>query len=397
MPARGSSIAKTPGRVLFVVDSLGLSGKTKALVDLACGLDPNRFTAIVCALRHEDSVIAARLRKQDIPIETLATPDGLAPGTVWKLAKLIRKEKCTIVHCYNPRPMLYGGLAARLAGVRAVLASLSAFACQVPDREYAFLPQALMTESIRNRRRNQIAAAMARYLVAVSQTLGERFFVFNHLSLAKLRVIQYGVDLDALRAPTPEEIQAFRNQVGVRNGEILAGSVSRLTEQKDFPTMLRAFAKAQGEYPKMRLVIAGSGQEEALLKTLTGELGIAERVKFLGHCDQVPLVMQSLDIFLMTSKFEPYGIAVLEAKGAARAIAATRVNEVPELLREGECGLLSPPEDPDSFADCILRLARDPALRKCLAQRALDDALAHHSLQSLINGYQQLYDEMLNS
>ena len=342
-------------------------------------------------------MLVTRLTRRGIPIETLPAPDRLSPEIVWKLARLIRRARCEIVHCYNPRPMLYGGVAARSLGIRSVLASLSAFACHVPDRSYGFLPQALHTESRRNRWRNRIAVAMARNVVVVSRILGERFFQFNSISPRKLRVISYGVDVNALQRPSPEEIQAFREKIGVCPGEVLVGSVSRLTEQKDYPTQFRAFALAHATYRKMRMAIFGNGPEESRLKSLANELGIADRVMFLGHWDDVPLAMRSLDVFLITSKFEPYGVALLEAKAAGLAIIATEVNEIPELLRGGECGLLSPPQDPERIAECILQLAQDPALRKSLGQRAFEDARVHHSLEVLIEQYQQLYEEIRNS
>ena len=90
---------------------------------------------------------------------------------MWKL-------RPAVVHCYNPRPIIYGGVAARLSGIRATVGSLSAFACLIPDRDYPFLPQQLLSGSLRNRLRNRVAAHLMRYVVAISRSLGRRFFAF---------------------------------------------------------------------------------------------------------------------------------------------------------------------------------------------------------------------------
>ncbi len=346
------------GAVLFVVDGLGLSGKTKALVDLACGLHPRRYRATVCSLTAEDTPLTDQLRARNVPLYEISCRDGLQFGMIWRLARLMRRIRPDVVHCYNPRPMLYAGLAARLAGVPGAVGSLSAFACQVPDRQYSHLPQPLVTSSWRNRWRNRLLLRLVRYLVAVSRPLGERFFTYNRLPLDKLRIIPYG----------------------------------RLVEQKDYPTLLRAVALARREVPGLRLVVAGDGPLRRPLEQLAGEVGIADRVVFLGHCVQVAPVLHGFDLFVLASVFEPFGVALLEAKAAGLAIVATKVNEVPHLLRDGASGLLVPPGDPERLAETLVRLARDPALRRQLGQAALAEMQADFRLPKVVDAYQQLYD-----
>src|SRR5262249_35859509 len=133
--------------VMLVVDGLGLSGKTKALVDLAVGLDRRRFEPCVVCFRTEDSPLANVLRQAGGPLLEVPVGERLRFANLWRMFRVIRRLRPEILHCYNPRAMLYGGLAARALGIRAVLGSLSAFACMVPDRSYAFLPQPLVTSS----------------------------------------------------------------------------------------------------------------------------------------------------------------------------------------------------------------------------------------------------------
>jgi glycosyltransferase involved in cell wall biosynthesis len=144
------------------------------------------------------------------------------------------------------------------------------------------------------------------------------------------------------------------------------------------------------------MVLAGDGPLEAMLRSLVHDLGIEDRVRFLGHWEQVPRLLRSLDIFVLSSKFEPFGVALLEAKAAGLAIAATSVNEIPEILGDGESGLLAPPEDPESMARLFVTLATDPALRAQLGGRALVEARERHSLEAAVCAYQKLYDASLN-
>jgi glycosyltransferase involved in cell wall biosynthesis len=377
--------------VMFVVDGLGLSGKTRTMAFVATHLDPSRFRGTVCSFGDESSILVKDLNAAGVPIHYLPCRDGVDVGAPFRLASLMRSLRCDVVQCYNPRPILYGGLAARLSGVRGTVGFLSAFACQVPDRAYGFLPQPLTTTSRRNVLRNRIAARLMRYLVTVSAPLGQRFCQYNGLATDKLRIVPYGADLSAVEKVTDRDAADFRRDLGFGPAEIVIGSVGRLVEQKDYPTQLRAFARAAREVPRLRMVLAGAGPLETELRQLVRDLGIAELVSFIGHCERVPTLLRSLDIFVLASKFEPFGVALLEAKAAGVAIVATRVNEIPEILSDGESGLLSPAEDPESMGQQFLKLAVDPEMRRRLGRQAQTEARERNSLEAVVNGYQDLY------
>lgn len=383
--------AGLPKTVLHIVDGLGLSGKTRSLVSVVSQLDRRRFTPVVCRLNAERSPLAGELEAARVPIHTIACRDGANPLVVLELARLARSVKADIVHCYNPRPILYGGLAARAVGIRAALGSLSAFACQVPDRPYAFLPQPLATVSRRNVYRNRLAARTMRYLVTVSRSLGRRFCEYNDVPLEKLRVIPYGADLRAVDRVTAAQVSSLRQQLGFRPDDFVIGSVGRLVEQKDYPTQLCAFAIAARQVPNLRMAIAGDGPLRPALEEVTRELAIADRVRFLGGCGDVPTLLRSVELFVLSSKFEPFGVALLEAKAAGLPIVATAVNEIPEIVADGESGLLTPPENPSRMAALFVRLALDRDCGRRLGARARIEAQPH-SVEAAVAAYETLYD-----
>jgi glycosyltransferase involved in cell wall biosynthesis len=390
--------------VLYIMDTLGLSGRTKGIIDLALHLDPQRYRPVFCSLGDESSALADRLRERAIPIEFLPLPAGLRPDGVWKLATLIKRHGIEVVHPVNPRPLLYAGMAARLSGVRSAVGSLSAFACQVPDREYRFLPQELVNRGRRQALRNQLACGLMRYVVAVSDDLGERFCRFTAEAAGpmsgfgyralrrRMRTISYGIDLGPYRAVTPKEIAELRARVGADDTTVLVGSVGRLVEQKDYPTQLRAFALAAHAEPRLRMVLAGDGPLRDTILAHAADLGITDRIVLLGHWARVPALLRALDVFVLASKFEPYGVALLEAKCAGSAIVATAVNEIPKLLADGVTGLVVPAESPEPMAQAFLRMARDRELRRSLSQNALAEAENKHSILAVAGAYQALYD-----
>lgn len=387
----GSPDRRFPHTVLHVVDGLGLSGKTRNLVSLATQVDRRRFAPVVCTLGTESSPLRGHLEAAGVPVYTLGCSDGLQIGAAVRLARLARAVKADIIHCYNPRPMLYGGLAARMIGIRAVVGSLSAFACQMPDRVYDFLPQPLATVTRRNVFRNKLAAKSMRFLVAVSSTLGRRFCEYNGVPLDKLRVIAYGADLQAAEEIPTDRIARFRSQLGVEVGDVVIGSVGRLVEQKDYLTLLQAFALGVAQVPNLRLVIAGDGPLRSQLEQAAHSLALADRIHLLGNCDDVPTLLRSVDLFALASKFEPFGVALLEAQAAGLPIVATSVNEIPEIVTDGMSGFLAPPQDPPAMAALFVRLARDRDLRARFGARARIEA-QQHSLQATVAAYERLYD-----
>jgi len=386
--------------VLYVMDTLGVSGRTKGIIDLALHVDPSRYRPVFCSLGDESSALADRLRERDVPIEMLPLRPGLRPEGVWRLRSIMRRHGVKVVHAVNPRPLLYAGLAARLSGVRSTVGSLSAFACQMPDRDYKFLPADLVTRGRRQALRNQLACSLMRHVVAVSDDLGERFCRFTADSTGfgyaalrrRMRAIAYGIDLAPYRAVTAEQVAALRAHLGAGADTVIVGSVGRLVEQKDYPTQLRAFALAVREEPRLRMVLAGDGPLRAEVEALIAELGIADSVVLLGHWTRVPELLRALDVFILASKFEPYGVAILEAKCAGTAIVATRVNEIPKIIEDGVTGLIVPAETPDAMAAAFVRLARDAAFRRGLGSAALADAERRHSIEAVATAYQTLYD-----
>jgi glycosyltransferase involved in cell wall biosynthesis len=393
-----------PKTVLYVMDTLGVSGRTKGYIDLALHLDPRRYRPVFCSLGEEESPLVDRLRERSVPIELAPVKAGLRPDAVWKLRSLMRRHDVKVVHAINPRPLLYAGIAARLLGIRSTVGSLSAFACQTPDREYTFLPQELVNRGRRQALRNQLACGLMRSVVAVSDELGERFCRFTAEAAApfgpfryetlrrKMRAIAYGIDLSLYEAARAEDVAALRARVGAERDSVLIGSVGRLIEQKDYPTQLRAFALAARSEPRLRMVLAGEGPLRPAIEAQLAELGIADRVVLLGSWSRVPELLRALDVFVIASKFEPYGVALLEAKCAGAAIVATSVNEIPTLLEDGVSGLVVRPESPEAMAAAFTRLAGDAALRRALGRNALADARRRHSIEAVATAYQALYD-----
>ena len=183
------------------------------------------------------------------------------------------------------------------------------------------------------------------------------------LDPARVAVVPEGIDLEAWRRARSRFEEEGRPPVVL--------SVARQYRRKDTPTLLEAFARLRQSHPAVRLRIVGGGPELPRLRARARELGLGERVTFLGEVPDGGAVRReylAADLFCLPSLQEGFGIVFLEAMAAGLPIVAARTAAVPEVVPGGEAGLLVPPRDPAALAAALARLLDDEALRRRLGE-----------------------------
>jgi len=194
----------------------------------------------------------------------------------------------------------------------------------------------------------------------------------------KVEVLYNPIDLAAFgpASPSPE----VRATLGGRPGQPLVGTVGRIHPRKDLETFVRAAAAVARAVPETRFAIIGSAEAEVelayqeRLSRLVTELGLADHLTFAGARRDIPAVMRSLDLFVLTSRHEGFGRVVAEAMAAARPVVVTDEGALPELVADGPAGLCAAPGEADAFAQQILRLLRNPPDAAAFGTRARDAA-----------------------
>lgn len=215
-----------------------------------------------------------------------------------------------------------------------------------------------------------ISKGVEKELTRVQPSLSERTIV-----------IENGCDL------TFSEPQ-FRN-----DGPVLAiASAGRLTTQKNYFVALEAIAQLRDA--SFRYLIAGDGPDRTALEQHAAALGLDDRVRFMGHLEDIPSFLASSDIFLMPSKWEGFGLAAVEAMNASLPVVAANVPGLREVVgADGDAGLLVDPDDPQIIADALMRLQRDPELRRAMGARGFRRA-AHYNFDRFVSDHLQLYRDL---
>jgi glycosyltransferase involved in cell wall biosynthesis len=356
------------------IDRIG--GAERHVLDLASGLRRRAWNVTVVALAGTGRHAAAELQRDGIGYLSLEMRKGLADPRGWlRLFAWLRRHKPHIVHAHLPHAAWMARLSRLVARVPVVVDTIHSAATGGWWRRFFYH----MTRSLPDR------------VVAVSRAAAATHVSAAMVSPHSLAVIHNGVDIEAWRADAPNR-EALRRLRGFGN-EFVWLAAARLALVKDFPTMLRAFARVPGP---ARLVIAGAGPEQPELKLLANRIGIAERVRFLGFVPDIRPWMQAADGFILTSLWEGLPTAVLEAAACQLPQVATRVTGTCEAIEDGVTGLLANPGDYAELAEAMSRLMAMPREeRRSMGARARERVIERFSLEAALDLHESLYRELL--
>ena len=354
-----------PIRVCHVLLSLRPGGLENGVVNVINGLDRTEFVSSVCCLQ-EKGVFAGRIT--DTRCEILEF--GLRPGTDFslprRLMRAFRKLRPDIVHTRNAESFYYGAAAAKLAGIPVVH---SEHGRVFPEKWHRALVQRLMLKNI--------AGAFA-----VSRELAHAMVTQIGVRPGRFTVIYNGVDTQRFVARATTSRRA--------SGEVVIGTVGRLVAVKNYGLLLRAVAELPRELP-WTLRFIGDGPERERLCALAQQLGVGERVQFLGHREDVAQLLGGLDIFVLPSLSEGMSNTLLEAMAAGVAVVASDVGGNPEIIESDRSGMLFACGDVDGAARKIQALVADSALRARLAAAGIDRVQSTFSMSAMLDQYQNLY------
>ena len=330
-------------RTLFVIDELDIGGTEQQILEIVRHIDRDRFEPMVCCFRH-----GAKAREiEGLGVPVFHEPKHLKadPGLVLRLAKLIRRERIDLVQTYLWGANTWGRIAARMAGVRWVVAS---------ERNVDIWEE---------RYKRVIGRWLARStdrIIANSEAVRRYLLDRGGLEPDKVVTVYNGVNFDRFRTACDPQVR--RAELGLPEDAVLAGVVARVEPAKDHETLLRAVALIGDRIPRLHLAVVGGGSEIPRLQARADEIGIASRGHFVGPRTDAAEWLQSIDVSVLSSVKEGLSNTVLESMAAGRPMVATHVGGNGEVIVQGETGYLVPTRDPAAFADALARLASSPEM-----------------------------------
>jgi glycosyltransferase involved in cell wall biosynthesis len=372
-------------RVLTIARDVGsgYGGAEKVAYEFVRRLDPTRFESFLCTTRaphptREESVARDRveLAAQGIKVLDLNRESHFELSPWRRVFALLRRESIDIVHAHMPRASVPAAILARLAGVPVVI-----------SHEHG---SELEGKTARRLLDRYIVATLSTKMLAVSEWDRTNIIASEGIPPQRIDVLHNGIPSPPERGPD------LRVELGLAPEVPLIGAVGRLFPEKGYEELIRAATLMRERGRALRCVIVGDGREwhEDQLRSLIEELGVGAEVTMLGRRTDVADVIRSLDVAVLSSRREGSPLAMLEYMAGGAPIVATAVGGVPELIEDGEHGLLVPPGDPAALSAAIERLLDDRSLAARLGAAAKARQRAEYDLDVVVERLQQLYIEL---
>ncbi|HJW56712.1 MAG TPA: glycosyltransferase [Burkholderiaceae bacterium] len=360
-------------RIQHVVLSLQPGGLENGVVNIVNHLSPDRFQSHICCLKRSGE-FGARLNA-GIPVHEMGWRGGNSLSLPLRLARLFRKTRPDIVHTRNVEAFFYGFLGAKLAGVNCVIHS--EHGRTFDDRPIRFHVQRWFS-------------ARTQAVCAVSRQLKRDLAFHTGIPENSIQVLHNGVDLARFNSGNRNRA---RQSLGLRDGDLVIGSVGRLVAVKNYALLLNAIA-ALGRRDIV-VVLVGDGPERPALEQLSRALDIESMVRFLGHRDDVMTLLPAMDVFVLPSISEGHSNTLLEAMASGIASVVSDVGGNPDIVSHAKEGLVFGCGDQDALVACLGRLCGDAQLRRSMGAAARERVMHEFSIDAMIRRYEGLYVQAL--
>ena len=363
-------------RVLYLSHAFHVGGAEEMVLNLVRRLPP-RFEPHVCCI-HSEGPLGEEIQRTGVPFSVLhLNPGWRRPLDLLRLRRHLVEVQPEIVHTFLLTASLYGRLAAMLANVPVVIGT--------EVNVYA------------NKRRHHIWAERALMsgtdcVIASAHAVRDYYIKQVHADPARVEVIYNAVDWTMLETTASRE--DTRASIGVPAGAHAVTIIARLTAQKAHGVLFDAIHSTPA-LADSHLVVVGDGELRQALEQRASALGLGERVHFLGARRDLGNLLAATDVFVMPSLWEGLPLSLVLAMGAGLPVVATRVAGIPEVVRDGQTGLLVDPGRIAALGEALAMLAGDASLRQRLGAAARAFVRPRFGVETYVDSVTNLYDRLL--
>jgi glycosyltransferase involved in cell wall biosynthesis len=361
-------------RILHTESSHGLGGQEYRVLSEAKAMSLRGHQVIIAAPGKSQLI---RLAKQE-GIHCESIPVGISGwGRLVPLfLKLLVRHKIQIVHTHGSQDSWTASLAGRLSSSRPVIVRTRHKSTPVSisfrhDVLYRFLPHVVTTTG-----------------EAVRQQLIDQ----NRLNPDEVVSIPTGVDMKRFHSGSPDV--ALKEALGIQVGQPVLGTVSFLRPEKGLNVLIDAVSLLQKEFARVCCLIVGTGQEHQKLLEQIRQLKLDGAVIFTGFQENIPELLNAMDVFVLPSFEEGMPQSLLQALAMERAVVASAVGGVPEIVQDGQTGFLVSPRDPVALAEKVGVLFRHPDQGKVLGQAGREVIKQDYSMEAMVTKTEQLYSSL---
>lgn len=374
-------IENNPIRVLQVVDKCAMRGApihgvSRLLLTWWPAFIDSEVVLSLCILRGETG--CDDFTKAGIYVEDL-NRSKMDPRTIFDLMKIIKRDKIQILHCHGYGATTFG----RVAGLL--------------SRTPVIVHEHMVDESIPWYQKlvDKVLSPFTAKGVAISIAVKTFMTGPRAISEKRMKVIYNCVPDEYFSHYSNEQKAAIAKKYGIPKEKNIVGIIGRLDPVKGHADFLIAAAEVLKVIPDTCFVIVGEGELREQLERLAGDLGIAGDVMFLGHSDKVVEIISLFDLLVASSYSEGFSLAIAEAMAQGKAVVATAVGGIPEVVEHGKNGILVPAKSPYELAGAITMVLKDDELRERLGCNGLQQCRKRFMVSGTAKLLQALYVELL--
>jgi glycosyltransferase involved in cell wall biosynthesis len=368
-----------PLNIVHICDHLGwegsrMHGVKRLFAWMIPRFDASRFRVSLISLRKKD-LSQDTLEQLGIDVSYLAR-HKFDPATFPALLKLLREKEADVLHMHGYGATTFGRLCAWRMGIPAIL------------HEHANHTDTPWFQQVADR----LLVPHTDLALAVSATTAEFTTRARLIPAERTKVVYLGAPLDEFARPrTTEEVAAARHALGIPDGTIAVGTVTRLMPSKGNEYLVEAAPAVLARHPRVRFYIVGEGELQPALEAQVRALGLGERVHFAGFQRDVAAVLSAFDIMAFPSLWEGTPLTAFEALAMGKPIVATDADGLLDILTDGHDALIVPKRDAGRLAEGLCRLIEDPVLAGALGAEAGRTG-ARYDIAAFVRKMERLYE-----
>jgi L-malate glycosyltransferase len=317
-----------------------------------------------------DSPLHVKAAEAGLPVLPLRMKNEFDLWAILRLAGAMRRAKCRLAHFHDAHGLSVGSAAASLARVP----------IRVISRRVDF-PIKSLRKYVKN----------IDVVIAISEEV-KKVLVQGGVPDRLVEVVPSGIDFEPFREVKEKDF--LRREFGFTPDDYLVGIVAQLEDHKGHRDLIDAAKILKDHAPKIKIVIVGEGSLRMTLDQQAHELKVDDIVYFLGFREDVPRILASLDLFVLSSRMEGLGSSLMDAMASRLPVVATQAGGIPEVVIHRETGLLVPPRDPLALAQAILKVYLDKALANRLAHRGFEVVHEKFSAEAMARKIILIYERL---
>jgi len=361
--------------VVHIIDELPPDGAERLVVDVLKHRSTAFRFSVVCLIRGGELV--EELRRMNIPVVVLGRKARFDLGLLFRLKNWLRSQRVSVVHTHLFTADAWGRAAAVLAGVRAIFTTVHS------TNDWKGPLHRLV---------DRILARFTTRIIACSAEVQEVLRNRDRLPSNRIVAIPNGIDLARFQNVVAGNL---RSELGISDKDCLLGVVGRLHPAKGHEDLIPVLSRIREEGGDFHCLFVGDGELRLRLEDMVRHHGLESRITFMGQRRDVPRILAALDILVMPSRWEGLPMTLLEAMAMGKAVVASAVGGIPNVILDNDNGALASPGDSSALYTRLKQLMRDGNLRAYYGGRARDLVQARFSAARTSAAYEDLYKAAL--